>query len=72
MARQPLNQWERIVPKSPKSPYHNNNETPFSEMLLPTFDTARFDCLLQQPLALNRSVLDTGSPGVGKVSALTF
>ena len=58
-----MDTWERIVPK-----FQYNKEVPFFEMLVPTTDTVRFGYLLEKMLMVKRSVLFTGSTGVGKVS----
>ena len=57
-----MESWERVVPM-----FKYNKEVPFFETLVPTVDTVRFGFLLEKLLAVNQSVLYTGSTGVGKV-----
>ena len=55
--------WEKVIPVFKYDP-----EVPFFDMLVPTMDTVRFGYLMEKLLAVNRSVLFTGTTGVGKVS----
>ena len=57
-----MDTWEKIVPS-----FKFNPETSFFEMLVPTVDTVRFGYLLDKLLSVRRSVLYTGTTGVGKV-----
>ena len=59
-----MDTWEKIVP-----PFRYDKETPFFDMLVPTVDTVRFGYILEKLLSVRRSVLYTGSTGVGKVRA---
>lgn len=54
--------WKKIIPS-----FKYNREQPFFEMLVPTTDTVRFGYLMEKLLSVRRSVLFTGSTGVGKV-----
>lgn len=54
--------WETITPS-----FKYNREQPFFEMLVPTTDTVRYGYLMEELLSVRRSVLFTGSTGVGKV-----
>ncbi|XP_029289697.1 LOW QUALITY PROTEIN: dynein heavy chain 6, axonemal [Cottoperca gobio] len=56
-----LEPWEAIIP-----PFKYNSEQPFFEMLVPTTDTVRYGYLMEKLLSVRRSVLFTGSTGVGK------
>ncbi|KAM5227834.1 dynein axonemal heavy chain 6 [Ctenodactylus gundi] len=56
-----LDPWERIVPT-----FKYSRDVPFFEMLVPTTDTVRFGYLMEKLLAVKRSVLFTGTTGVGK------
>ncbi|XP_060941446.1 dynein axonemal heavy chain 6 [Limanda limanda] len=56
-----LESWETIIPV-----FEYNNEQPFFEMLVPTTDTVRYGYLMEKLLSVRRSVLFTGSTGVGK------
>lgn len=58
-----MDTWEKIVPS-----FRYDKETPFFDMLVPTVDTVRFGYILEKLLSVRRSVLYTGSTGVGKVS----
>lgn len=60
-----MDTWERIVPN-----FKYNKELSFFDMLVPTVDTVRFGYLMEKLLAVNQSVLYTGSTGVGKVGAI--
>ncbi|XP_071788570.1 dynein axonemal heavy chain 6-like isoform X3 [Asterias amurensis] len=53
--------WEKVIPVFKYDP-----EVPFFDMLVPTMDTVRFGYLMEKLLAVNRSVLFTGTTGVGK------
>uniref|UniRef100_A0A8C9Y7F2 Dynein axonemal heavy chain 6 n=1 Tax=Sander lucioperca TaxID=283035 RepID=A0A8C9Y7F2_SANLU len=53
--------WEKIIPS-----FTYNSEQPFFEMLVPTTDTVRYGYLMEKLLSVRRSVLFTGSTGVGK------
>ena len=57
-----LESWETIIPV-----FEYNKEQPFFEMLVPTTDTVRYGYLMEKLLSVRRSVLFTGSTGVGKV-----
>lgn len=57
-----LEPWEKIIPS-----FKYNREQPFFEMLVPTTDTVRYGYLMEKLLSVRRSVLFTGSTGVGKV-----
>ncbi|XP_040003149.1 dynein heavy chain 6, axonemal [Xiphias gladius] len=56
-----LEPWEKIIPS-----FEYNKEQPFFEMLVPTTDTVRYGYLMEKLLSVRRSVLFTGSTGVGK------
>ncbi|XP_071942686.1 dynein axonemal heavy chain 6-like [Antedon mediterranea] len=56
-----LDLWEKIIPT-----FKYNPEVPFFEMLVPTLDTVRFGYIMEKLLAIGRSVLFTGTTGVGK------
>ncbi|TDH16419.1 hypothetical protein EPR50_G00020980 [Perca flavescens] len=56
-----LESWEKIIPS-----FTYNREQPFFEMLVPTTDTVRYGYLMEKLLSVRRSVLFTGSTGVGK------
>ncbi|XP_066430423.1 dynein axonemal heavy chain 6 isoform X2 [Eleutherodactylus coqui] len=56
-----LDPWERIIPS-----FKYNSNVPFFEMLVPTTDTVRYGYLMEKLLAVKRSVLFTGTTGVGK------
>uniref|UniRef100_A0A3Q3ICB6 AAA+ ATPase domain-containing protein n=1 Tax=Monopterus albus TaxID=43700 RepID=A0A3Q3ICB6_MONAL len=56
-----LEPWETIIPS-----FKYNSEQPFFEMLVPTTDTVRYGYLMEKLLSVQRSVLFTGSTGVGK------
>ncbi|XP_056265579.1 dynein axonemal heavy chain 6 [Pseudoliparis swirei] len=56
-----LEPWDNVVP-----PFKYNREQPFFEMLVPTADTVRYGYLMEKLLSVRRSVLFTGSTGVGK------
>ncbi|XP_070710496.1 dynein axonemal heavy chain 6 [Pempheris klunzingeri] len=56
-----LEPWEKIMPL-----FKYNREQPFFEMLVPTTDTVRYGYLMEKLLSVRRSVLFTGSTGVGK------
>ncbi|KAG9480610.1 hypothetical protein GDO78_012200 [Eleutherodactylus coqui] len=60
-----LDPWERIIPS-----FKYNSNVPFFEMLVPTTDTVRYGYLMEKLLAVKRSVLFTGTTGVGKVGLL--
>ncbi|XP_070535810.1 dynein axonemal heavy chain 6-like isoform X2 [Ptychodera flava] len=53
--------WERIIPA-----FKYNKEIPFFDMLVPTVDTVRYGYLMEKLLSVKRSVLFTGTTGVGK------
>ncbi|XP_019622649.1 PREDICTED: dynein heavy chain 6, axonemal-like [Branchiostoma belcheri] len=53
--------WEKRVPV-----FNYNAEVPFFDILVPTIDTVRFGYLLEKLLAVGRSVLYSGTTGVGK------
>lgn len=57
-----LEPWEAIIPL-----FKYNSEQAFFEMLVPTTDTVRYGYLMEKLLSVRRSVLFTGSSGVGKV-----
>lgn len=57
--------WERIMPH-----FRYDQDVPFFEMLVPTVDTVRFGYLMEKLISVNRSVLFTGTTGVGKVCFL--
>uniref|UniRef100_A0A8C3AFB1 Dynein axonemal heavy chain 6 n=1 Tax=Cyclopterus lumpus TaxID=8103 RepID=A0A8C3AFB1_CYCLU len=56
-----LESWDNIIPA-----FKYNREQPFFEMLVPTTDTVRYGYLMEKLLSVRRSVLFTGSTGVGK------
>ncbi|XP_038058163.1 dynein heavy chain 6, axonemal-like isoform X3 [Patiria miniata] len=56
-----MDMWEKIIPTFKYDP-----EQPFFDMLVPTMDTVRFGYLMEKLLSVNRSVLFTGTTGVGK------
>ncbi|KAK5899926.1 hypothetical protein CesoFtcFv8_009352 [Champsocephalus esox] len=56
-----LEPWEAIIPL-----FKYNSEQAFFEMLVPTTDTVRYGYLMEKLLSVRRSVLFTGSSGVGK------
>ncbi|XP_022090689.1 dynein heavy chain 6, axonemal-like isoform X2 [Acanthaster planci] len=56
-----MDMWEKIIPA-----FKYNPEQPFFDMLVPTMDTVRFGYLMEKLLSVNRSVLFTGTTGVGK------
>jgi len=56
-----LRQWWEVIP-----PFEYKKDVPYFQMLVPTMDTVRFSYLLEACLDVNRSVLMTGSTGVGK------
>ncbi|XP_010793818.1 dynein heavy chain 6, axonemal-like [Notothenia coriiceps] len=56
-----LEPWEAIIPS-----FKYNSEQAFFEMLVPTTDTVRYGYLMEKLLSVRRSVLFTGSTGVGK------
>jgi len=60
-----LEPWDNVVPS-----FKYNREQPFFEMLVPTADTVRYGYLMEKLLSVRRSVLFTGSTGVGKVRSL--
>ena len=62
-----MDMWEKIIPV-----FKYNPEIPFFDMLVPTMDTVRFGYLMEKLLSVNRSVLFTGTTGVGKVSMLNI
>ena len=57
-----LEPWEKIIPSFKYSP-----SIPYFDLLVPTVDTVRFGFLMEKLLVVNRSVLFTGTTGVGKV-----
>ena len=44
------------------------SQTSYFDILVPTIDTKRYGFLMEKLLDVNRSVLFTGTTGVGKVS----
>ncbi|KAA8595375.1 hypothetical protein FQN60_012510 [Etheostoma spectabile] len=56
-----LESWEKLIPS-----FTYNRDQPFFEMLVPTTDTVRYGYLMEKLLSVRRSVLFTGSTGVGK------
>ncbi|XP_068444624.1 dynein axonemal heavy chain 6 isoform X2 [Clinocottus analis] len=56
-----LEPWDNIIPS-----FKYEREQPFFEMLVPTADTVRYGYLMEKLLSVRRSVLFTGSTGVGK------
>ncbi|KAM8878755.1 dynein axonemal heavy chain 6 isoform 3-T3 [Spinachia spinachia] len=56
-----LVRWDNIIP-----PFKYNEEQRFFEILVPTTDTVRYGYLMEKLLSVRRSVLFTGSTGVGK------
>lgn len=56
-----LEPWEKIIPS-----FEYSSEQPFFEMLVPTTDTVCYGYLMEKLLCVRRSVLFTGSTGVGK------
>ncbi|XP_077994098.1 dynein axonemal heavy chain 6-like [Glandiceps talaboti] len=56
-----MDMWERIIPA-----FKYNPEIPFFDMLVPTVDTVRYGYLMEKLLSVKRSVLFTGTTGVGK------
>ncbi|XP_075946793.1 dynein axonemal heavy chain 6 [Anarhichas minor] len=56
-----LEPWDNIIPS-----FKYNREQPFFETLVPTTDTIRYGYLMEKLLSVQRSVLFTGSTGVGK------
>ena len=57
-----LESWEKIIPL-----FMYDAEVPYFDLLVPTIDTVRFGFLLEQLVKINKSVLFTGTTGVGKV-----
>lgn len=57
-----LEPWEKIIPSFKYSP-----EIPYFDLLVPTVDTVRYGFLMEKLLVVNRSVMFTGTTGVGKV-----
>ncbi|KAK3733193.1 hypothetical protein QZH41_008554, partial [Actinostola sp. cb2023] len=56
-----LEPWEKIIPT-----FKYNPSMPYFDLLVPTVDTVRFGFLMEKLLAVNKSVLYTGTTGVGK------
>jgi dynein heavy chain len=56
-----LESWEKIIPL-----FMYDAEVPYFDLLVPTIDTVRFGFLLEQLVKINKSVLFTGTTGVGK------
>ncbi|XP_058967936.2 dynein axonemal heavy chain 6 [Pocillopora verrucosa] len=56
-----LEPWEKIIPSFKYSP-----EIPYFDLLVPTVDTVRYGFLMEKLLVVNRSVMFTGTTGVGK------
>nr|XP_006813236.1 PREDICTED: dynein heavy chain 6, axonemal [Saccoglossus kowalevskii] len=56
-----LDMWERITPS-----FKYDKDIPFFDMLVPTTDTVRYGYLMEKFLSVKRSVLFTGTTGVGK------
>uniref|UniRef100_A0A6Q2Z4C9 Dynein, axonemal, heavy chain 6 n=1 Tax=Esox lucius TaxID=8010 RepID=A0A6Q2Z4C9_ESOLU len=56
-----LEPWERVIPA-----FRYDRDLPFFETLVPTADTVRYGYLMERLLSVGRSVLFTGSTGVGK------
>ncbi|KAJ7381904.1 Dynein heavy chain 6, axonemal [Desmophyllum pertusum] len=59
-----LEPWEKIIPS-----FKYNSEIAYFDLLVPTVDTVRFGFLMEKLLAINRSVMFTGTTGVGKVTS---
>ncbi|XP_020606446.1 dynein heavy chain 6, axonemal-like [Orbicella faveolata] len=57
-----LEPWEKIIPS-----FKYSSAIPYFDLLVPTVDTVRFGFLMEKLLAINRSVMFTGTTGVGKV-----
>ena len=57
-----LEPWEKIIPS-----FKYSSSVPYFDLLVPTVDTVRFGFLMEKMLNVNRSVLFTGTTGVGKV-----
>ncbi|EDO31800.1 predicted protein [Nematostella vectensis] len=53
--------WEKIIPA-----FKYSSEVPYFDLLVPTVDTVRFGFLMDKLLSVNKSVLYTGTTGVGK------
>lgn len=62
-----LEPWEKIIPS-----FKYSSDIPYFDLLVPTVDTVRFGFLMEKLLAINRSVMFTGTTGVGKVSLGSF
>lgn len=62
-----LEPWEKIIPS-----FKYSSDIPYFDLLVPTLDTVRFGFLMEKLLAINRSVMFTGTTGVGKVSLGSF
>lgn len=58
-----LEPWEKIIPS-----FKYSSTIPYFDLLVPTVDTVRFGFLMEKLLAINRSVMFTGTTGVGKVT----
>ncbi|KAL9959258.1 hypothetical protein ACROYT_G032565 [Oculina patagonica] len=56
-----LEPWEKIIPS-----FKYSSDIPYFDLLVPTVDTVRFGFLMEKLLAINRSVMFTGTTGVGK------
>lgn len=57
-----LEPWEKIIPS-----FKYSSAIPYFDLLVPTVDTVRFGFLMEKLLAINKSVMFTGTTGVGKV-----
>ena len=57
-----LEPWEKIIPS-----FKYSADIPYFDLLVPTVDTVRYGFLMEKLLAINRSVMYTGTTGVGKV-----
>ena len=57
-----LEPWEKIIPS-----FKYSADIPYFDLLVPTVDTVRYGFMMEKLLAINRSVMFTGTTGVGKV-----
>ncbi|XP_015770017.1 PREDICTED: dynein heavy chain 6, axonemal-like [Acropora digitifera] len=56
-----LEPWEKIIPS-----FKYSADIPYFDLLVPTVDTVRYGFMMEKLLAINRSVMFTGTTGVGK------
>ena len=62
-----LEPWEKIIPS-----FKYSADVPYFDLLVPTVDTVRYGFMMEKLLTVNRSVMFTGTTGVGKVRFNTF